>query len=74
MTLEFLEVTYDIMFSARQANYEIVTKIDNGAACNIALNLVNYDFTAPQTLAVGGRLRQCYITAVLQRRQIIPSG
>ena len=37
LTLEFLEVTSGIMFSAPQANYEIVTEIDSGAACNIAL-------------------------------------
>ena len=37
LTLEFLEVTYGIMFSAPQANYEIVTEIVSGEACNIAL-------------------------------------
>ncbi len=66
LTMQYLDANYGIQFSAPQANYNILTEIASGTACNISLktyeiaggNLATYDFTAPQNLIVGGRLRQ----------------
>ena len=72
LLLHFNDVTYGVVFSAPQANYQIVTEIASGATCNIKLKtrdiasdaLVAYDFTAPKTLVAGGRLRQSSATVL----------
>ena len=70
LLLHFNDVNYGVMFSAPQASYKITEEIASGAACNIKLALrdiaenavVQYDFTAPKALVVGGVLQQTTAT------------
>lgn len=62
VTLMMRDVINSVMFDQSEANYQITTQINSGTQCNIVLASTgypsaSYDFTAPQNLVVGGRLR-----------------
>jgi len=62
VTLLMHDVIYGAVFDAPEANYQITTEIASGEKCNISLEsdtiaAATYNFTAPSTLVVGGRLR-----------------
>lgn len=62
VTLLMHDVINGIMFDNAEANYQITTEIASGEKCNISLEsatieAATYNFTAPSTLVVGGRLR-----------------
>lgn len=62
VTMLMHDVIYGAVFDAPEANYQITTEIASGEKCNISLEnntiaAATYNFTAPSTLVVGGRLR-----------------